>query len=117
MHKVIAVMIGMATGSQGAGGTSVRPGAGPGLSPEQPRGPCVPHDSTDDRPPLLQELSSHFVQLYVTQWRPSVPPEQFLRALLLQAPYTIRRERLVIEQLEYKLATVRHVDAGARTFT
>ena len=35
--------------------------------------------------------------------RPSVPPEQLLRALLLQALYTIRSERQLMEQLDYNL--------------
>jgi transposase len=35
--------------------------------------------------------------------RPSVPPEKLLRALLLQVLYTIRSERLLMEQLDYNL--------------
>src|SRR5208282_4089827 len=35
--------------------------------------------------------------------RPSIPPEQLLRALLLQAVYTIRSERRLMEQLNYNL--------------
>ena len=35
--------------------------------------------------------------------RPSIPPEKLLRALLLQALYTIRSERLLMEQLDYNL--------------
>ena len=35
--------------------------------------------------------------------RPSVPPEQLLRALLLQVLYTIRSERQLIEQIDYNL--------------
>jgi transposase len=33
--------------------------------------------------------------------RPSIPPEQLLRTLLLQALYTVRTERLLMEQLNY----------------
>ena len=35
--------------------------------------------------------------------RPSIPPEQLLRALLLQVLYAVRSERLLMEQLEYNL--------------
>lgn len=52
---------------------------------------------------VLQELSPLFARVYATQGRPSVPPEQLLRALLLQVLYTVRSERLLIEQLEYNL--------------
>jgi transposase len=51
----------------------------------------------------LSRLSSRFSKLYSKTGRPSVPPEQLLRALLLQALYTIRSERQLIEQLEYNL--------------
>ncbi|MDR7494204.1 MAG: IS5 family transposase, partial [Armatimonadota bacterium] len=44
-----------------------------------------------------------FARLYARTGRPSVPPEQLLRALLLQVLYTIRSERLLIEQLDYNL--------------
>src|SRR6478609_2560626 len=36
-------------------------------------------------------------------WRPSIPPEKLLRATLLQAFYSIRSERLLMERLEYDL--------------
>jgi transposase len=51
----------------------------------------------------LDRLSPKFGTLYVNFGRPSVPPEQLLRALLLQALYTIRSERQLMEQLEYNL--------------
>jgi len=51
----------------------------------------------------LRELSPTFAGLYSETGRPSIPPEQLLRALLLQAFYTIRSERLLIEQLQYNL--------------
>ncbi len=53
--------------------------------------------------PLLVELSPRFQALYATTGRPSIPPEQLLRALLLQAFYTIRSERQLMEQLDYNL--------------
>ena len=43
--------------------------------------------------PLLVEPSSRFLTLYSVIGRPSIPPEQLQRALLLQALYTIRSER------------------------
>jgi transposase len=51
----------------------------------------------------LERLSPKFGVLYVNFGRPSIPPEQLLRALLLQALYTIRSERQLIEQIEYNL--------------
>lgn len=52
---------------------------------------------------MLVELSPDFTRLHARTGRPSVPPEQLLRALLLQIFYTIRSERLLMEQLEYNL--------------
>ncbi len=52
---------------------------------------------------VLVELSADFDALYAKVGRPSVPPEKLLRALLLQVLYTIRSERLLMEQLEYNL--------------
>jgi len=51
----------------------------------------------------LAQLSPRFDALYVHFGRPSIPPEKLLRALLLQALYTIRSERQLMEQLEYNL--------------
>ena len=51
----------------------------------------------------LLELSRAFSKLYAREGRPSIPPERLLRALLLQALYTVRSERLLMEQLEYNL--------------
>lgn len=53
--------------------------------------------------PILRELSPQFEALYSATGRPSIPPEQLLRALLLQLFYSIRSERQLIEQLEYNL--------------
>src|SRR6185369_728363 len=51
----------------------------------------------------LERLSPRFGTLYINFGRPSIPPEQLLRALLLQVLYTIRSERQLIEQLDYNL--------------
>src|SRR5437667_1071005 len=51
----------------------------------------------------LKALSPTFSQLYSAFGRPSIPPEKVLRALLLQVLYTVRSERMVMEQLEYNL--------------
>jgi transposase len=51
----------------------------------------------------LKELAPHFDQLYSHTGRPSIAPEKLLRALLLQVLYTVRSERLLMEQLNYNL--------------
>jgi transposase len=51
----------------------------------------------------LAVLSPQFAALYSHTGRPSIPPEKLLRALLLQAFYTVRSERQLMEQLEYNL--------------
>ena len=74
------------------------------LSPEQ----RVPADHplravralTDE---ALQTMSRRFASLYATTGRPSIPPEQWLRALLLQVLYTVRSERLLMEELNDNL--------------
>jgi transposase len=48
----------------------------------------------------LSALSGEFEALYSHLGRPSIPPERLLRALLLQAFYSVRSERLLIEQLD-----------------
>lgn len=53
--------------------------------------------------PVLAELAPRFATMYADGGRPSIPPEQLLRALLLQVLYTIRSERQLMEQLEYNL--------------
>jgi transposase len=53
--------------------------------------------------PILKEMSPQFAKLYATHGRPSIPPERLLRALLLQIFYSIRSERLLMEQLDYNL--------------
>ena len=52
---------------------------------------------------ILRELSPQFDQLYAQVGRPSIPPEHLLRALLLQVLYSVRSERLLMEQLDYNL--------------
>ena len=74
------------------------------LSPEQ----RVPADHplrairalTDE---ALRSMSAQLARLYSTTGRPSIPPEQLLRALLLQVLYTVRSERLLMEELDYNL--------------
>lgn len=51
----------------------------------------------------LAGLSRDFDKLYSRDGRPSIPPERLLRALLLQAFYTVRSERQLMEQLDYNL--------------
>jgi transposase len=51
----------------------------------------------------LTELSPRFTRLYARVGRPSIPPEQLLRALLLQVLYTVRSERQLMEQLDYNI--------------
>ena len=51
----------------------------------------------------LAELSPRFESLYSRVGRPSIAPEKLLRALLLQVLYSIRSERMLIEQLDYNL--------------
>jgi transposase len=51
----------------------------------------------------LRGLSKKFNEMYSATGRPSIAPEKLLRALLLQVLYTVRSERLLIEQLEYNL--------------
>lgn len=52
---------------------------------------------------IFDRLSPRFDRLYSTIGRPSIPPEKLLRALLLQGLYTVRSERLLMEQLQYNL--------------
>jgi transposase len=51
----------------------------------------------------LKGLSRSFTRLYADWGRPSIAPEKLLRALLLQVLYSIRSERMLMEQLEYNL--------------
>lgn len=51
----------------------------------------------------LEVMSPEFSALYSSTGRPSIPPEKLLRALLLQAFYSVRSERQLMEQLDYNL--------------
>src|SRR5664279_527529 len=51
----------------------------------------------------LSALEDDFAAMYAPLGRPSIPPEKLLRALLLQAFYTIRSERQLVERLEFDL--------------
>ena len=63
--------------------------------------PLRPIREMTDR--ILLELSPCFSSMYAEIGRPSIPPEKLLRALLLQVLYTIRSERMLMEQLNYNL--------------
>jgi hypothetical protein len=52
---------------------------------------------------VLKDLGPSFGKLYASEGRPSIPPEQLLSALLLQAFYGVRSERQLMEQLDYNL--------------
>jgi Transposase domain (DUF772) len=80
------------------------------VSPER----RVPHDHplrplramTDE---AFRELQPRFHKLYARTGRPSIAPEKLLRALLLQALYSVRSERLLMGQLDYNLAGGQHL--------
>jgi transposase len=74
------------------------------LSPEErvPAGhPLRPIRKMTDE--AMKGLSRTFNGMYAATGRPSIAPEKLLRALLLQVLYTVRSERLLMEQLEYNL--------------
>ena len=52
---------------------------------------------------VLQSLSGELDKLYADSGRPSIAPEYILRALLLQVFYSVRSERLLVEQIDYNL--------------
>src|SRR5207245_3075226 len=52
---------------------------------------------------IFDRLSPRFDRLYSDIGRPSIPPEKLLRALLLQGLYSVRSERMLMEQLDYNL--------------
>ena len=52
---------------------------------------------------ILKEMSPRFAGLYSDRGRPSIAPERLLRALLLQIFYSVRSERMLMEQLDYNL--------------
>ena len=74
------------------------------LSPEQRvpiDHPLRPIRQMADR--VLGRLSESFDAMYSTIGRRSVAPEKLMRALLLQILYTVRSERMLMEQLNYNL--------------
>jgi transposase len=52
---------------------------------------------------VLTQLSRRFDQMYASAGRPSIPPEKLLRAQLLQMLYSIRSERLLMEEIDYSM--------------
>jgi transposase len=52
---------------------------------------------------VLRELSPEFDKMYSKVGRPSIPPEQLLRALLLQMLYSVRSERMLMEEIDYNI--------------
>src|SRR5215471_14793447 len=52
---------------------------------------------------IFRTMSREFDGLYASTGRPSIPPERLLRALLLQVFYSVRSERMLMEQLNYNL--------------
>src|ERR671920_1980714 len=51
----------------------------------------------------LAALEPDFAALYAPIGRPSIPPEKLLRAMLLQAFYSVRSERQLMERIEFDL--------------
>ena len=74
------------------------------LSPEQRVRPDHPLRAirrlTDE---VFTSLSPRFTKMYSDIGRPSIPPEQLLRALLIQSLYTVRSERLLMEAIDYSV--------------
>jgi transposase len=74
------------------------------LSPEERVRPDHPlraiRRMTDE---AFATLSPRFTKMYSDIGRPSIPPEQLLRALLLQSLYTVRSERLLMEEIDYSV--------------
>ena len=52
---------------------------------------------------ILREMDPLFAEMYAQVGRPSIPPERLLRALLIEALYTIRSDRQLVERLRYDL--------------
>src|SRR5260221_9859650 len=52
---------------------------------------------------ILARLSRRFDSMYASEGRPSIAPEKLLRAQLLQLLYSIRSERLLMEEIDYSL--------------
>jgi len=74
------------------------------ISPEQrvrKDHPLRPIRTTVDE--ILKQLSPQFNKMYAKVGRPSIPPEQLLRAQLLQLLYSVRSERLLMEEMDYNI--------------
>src|SRR5437763_16912947 len=92
-------------------------GSRPMRGDDQQTGHLFSYLSPDDRIPadhplrpirqmtdaVLRRLSSRFDRLYSDSGRPSVPPAQLLRALVLQVLYTVRSGRLLVDRLQYSV--------------
>jgi transposase len=52
---------------------------------------------------ILKQLSPQFNKRFAKVGRPSIPPEQLLRAQLLQMLYSVRSERLLMEDIDYNI--------------
>ncbi len=52
---------------------------------------------------VLRSLSPQFSRMYASEGRPSIAPENLLRALVVQMLYSIRSERLLMEEIEYSI--------------
>jgi transposase len=84
---------------------------------DQKQGQVFSYVSTEERVPqdhplravrrsvdqILREMTREFDRVYAKTGRPSIAPERLLRALLLQVFYSIRSERMLMEQLDYNL--------------
>src|SRR6478736_7376161 len=51
----------------------------------------------------LKQMSERFDRMYSSTGRPSIPPEKLLRAQLIQMLYSIRSERLLMEEIDYSM--------------
>ena len=65
--------------------------------------PSAAADPAGSSNEALAALTGEFSALYPRMGRPSIPPEKLLRAMLLQAFYSIRSERQLMERLEFDL--------------
>jgi transposase len=84
---------------------------------DRPTGKLFSYASPDSRVPqdhplrairllvnaALERLSAAFAAIYADTGRPSIPPEKLLRALLLQALFTVRSERQLMQQITYNM--------------
>src|SRR5580765_1248260 len=84
---------------------------------DQKQGQVFSYVSTEERVPqdhplramrrsvdqILGEMRREFDRVYAKTGRPSIAPERLLRALLLQVFYSVRSERMLMEQLQYNL--------------